>query len=142
MRILLTGASGFIGRRLLEALHCRGYAVVASSRTGLLPVLRTESVGLFPPQSSYELLARVGVPGALAPARLYAAAVMDLAIGIATWLLKRRRFVWLAQAAVIIVYTAIISVSMPEFWLHPFGPLLKNLPMLAAILVLYQLERR
>jgi hypothetical protein len=67
---------------------------------------------------------------------------MDLAFGLATLLVRRRRFVWLAQTAAILLYTIIISAKMPEFWLHPFGPLLKNVPLLAAILVLYHLEHR
>jgi hypothetical protein len=29
---------------------------------------------------------------------------------------------------------------MPEFWLHPFGPLSKNLPLCAAILLLWALD--
>jgi hypothetical protein len=100
------------------------------------------SLGFFPVRSSYDLLARVGVSRALAPTMLYGAAVMDLAFGLTTLLVKRRRFVWLAQIAAILFYTGIISAKMPEFWLHPFGPLLKNLPMLAAIFLLYHLERR
>jgi uncharacterized protein YbjT (DUF2867 family) len=119
----------------------------------LLPLLRYSvalvwiatgivSLGLFPVRSSYDLLARVGVSRALAPALLYGAALMDLAFGIATLLVERRRFVWLAQTSAIVLYTAIITAKMPEFWLHPFGPLLKNLPLIAAILVLYHLERR
>jgi uncharacterized protein YbjT (DUF2867 family) len=135
------GAQGAAGTRISAQLEW------------LLPLLRYSialvwiitgivSVGLFPVGSSYELLARVGVPGALRPLLLYGAAVMDLAFGIATLLVSRRRYVWLAQIAVIALYTVIISVRLPEFWLHPFGPLLKNLPMVAAIVVLYHLERR
>ena len=119
----------------------------------LLPLLRYSialvwivtgivSLGLFPVRASYDLLARAGVVRALAPVLLYGAALMDLGFGVATLLLERRRFLWLAQTAAIVLYTAILSVKMPEFWLHPFGPLLKNLPMLTAILLLYQLERR
>ncbi len=119
----------------------------------LLPLLRYSiavvwivtglvSLGLFPAASSYELLSRVGVPGALQPVFLYGAAGMDLVFGILTLRAHRARYVWLAQMLVIVGYTVIISVRMPEFWLHPFGPLLKNLPMLAAISVLYYLERR
>jgi uncharacterized protein YbjT (DUF2867 family) len=119
----------------------------------LLPLLRYSvalvwivtgivSLGLFPVGSSYDLLARAGVSRALAPALLYGAALMDLAFGLATLLVRRRRFVWLAQTAAILLYTIIISAKMPEFWLHPFGPLLKNVPLLAAILVLYHLEHR
>jgi hypothetical protein len=39
-------------------------------------------------------------------------------------------------------YTALITVFLPEFWLHPYGPLLKNLPMLAALALLLVLEDR
>ena len=60
----------------------------------------------------------------------------------ATLLMRRRRCLWLAQAAVIVVYSSIITLRLPEFWLHPFVPLLKNVPMLAAIALLYHLERR
>ena len=34
MRILLVGASGFIGRHLLRALHAEGHSLVATSRSG------------------------------------------------------------------------------------------------------------
>jgi uncharacterized protein YbjT (DUF2867 family) len=119
----------------------------------LLPLLRWSiaavwiatgivSLGLYPKAESLELLARVGIAAAFAPLFLYGAAVMDLIFGIATLFLRRRRGLWLAQIAAIALYTVIITWKLPEFWLHPFGPLLKNLPMLAAIVVLYQLERR
>ena len=45
------------------------------------------------------------------------------------------------QLALILFYTIVISFRLPEFWLHPYGPLLKNLPMLAAIWLLYELEK-
>jgi uncharacterized protein YbjT (DUF2867 family) len=119
----------------------------------LLPLLRWSialvwiatgliSIGIYPASESYALLARVGVSGALAPVLLYGAALMDIAFGVATLLMRRRRLLWLAQAAAIVAYTLIITVRLPEFWLHPFGPLLKNVPLLAAIALLYHLERR
>ena len=37
-------------------------------------------------------------------------------------------------------YTAIISWRLPEFWLHPYGPMTKNLPMLALLAWLYTTE--
>jgi hypothetical protein len=119
----------------------------------LLPVLRTSialvwmvtgivSFGLYPVEDSYALLARVGITGMLAPVMLYGAAFLDLVIGIAILVLHRRRWLWLIQLAVILFYTAIITWKLPEFWLHPYGPLLKNLPMLAAIWLLLELEER
>lgn len=117
----------------------------------LLPLLRVSiaavwiwtgivSLGVYPTHQSYDLLARVGVPAALAPWMLYGAGLLDLLIGIAVLVLERRRGLWLAQLALIVGYTAIITVKLPEFWLHPYGPVLKNLPMLAAIYMLYVLE--
>lgn len=99
------------------------------------------SLGLYPVEDSYALLARVGITGMLAPVMLYGAAVLDLAFGIAIFALKRRYWLWLAQLAVILFYTAIITWKLPEFWLHPYGPLLKNLPMLAAIWLLLEWEK-
>jgi NAD(P)-dependent dehydrogenase (short-subunit alcohol dehydrogenase family) len=119
----------------------------------LLPVLRVSialvwimtgvvSLGLYPVADSYDLLARVGITGALAPVMLYGAALMDIALGVATLFMTRRRLLWLAQLAVILFYSAVISWKLPEFWLHPYGPLLKNLPMVALIWLLYEMEER
>lgn len=122
-----------------------------------LPVLRTAialvwiitgivSLGIYPVQDSYALLARAGVPAALQPLALYGAAVLDILLGVLCFVRWRQRFgfpwVWAAQAALILGYTVIISVRLPEFWLHPYGPLTKNLPMLAALWLLGTLEHR
>ena len=49
---------------------------------------------------------------------------------------------WWAQIALILAYTAIITWHLPEFWAHPYGPVLKNVPILAALLLLAHLEDR
>jgi uncharacterized membrane protein YphA (DoxX/SURF4 family) len=99
------------------------------------------SLGLFPVEQSYGLLARAGVPQALRPPLLYGAAAFDLALGVLTLLpWRRRRWLWLAQAALIVFYSAVITLRLPEFWLHPYGPVLKNLPLLALLLLLAMLE--
>lgn len=119
----------------------------------LLPVLRVSvalvwiataivSAGLYPVQQSMQLLVRTGVPPALAPLMLYGAAGLDLLLGLATLLLAHRRWLWLAQLGLIGFYSVIIAIRLPEFLLHPYGPLTKNLPMLAAIWLLYQLEEK
>jgi uncharacterized protein YbjT (DUF2867 family) len=102
--------------------------------TGLL------SFGLYPVDDSYDMLARLGITGALAPLMLYGAATFDLALGAATLFMKRRRLLWWAQIALMLGYMALITWGLPEYWLHPFGPILKNLPMLAAIGLLLALE--
>jgi uncharacterized protein YbjT (DUF2867 family)/uncharacterized membrane protein YphA (DoxX/SURF4 family) len=119
----------------------------------LLPLLRVSvalvwiwtgiaSLGLYPREASYELLARTGVPAALAPLMLYGAALLDLAFGLSTLLARKRRLLWLSQMTLIAFYTLVITFKLPEFWLHPYGPILKNLPLLAAIYLLYSFEPR
>jgi len=102
--------------------------------TGLL------SLGLYPVAQSYALLARTGIDGALAPFALYGAALLDLALGLAL-LLRPGRGLWLAQIALILAYTLIISWKLPEFWLHPYGPVLKNLPLLVCLWLLHEWDR-
>lgn len=104
--------------------------------TGLL------SLGIYPVADSLELLARSGVPPALRAPALYAAAVLDIALGCAVLLQRGRRAVWLAQAVLIVAYTTIITWKLPEFWLHPYAPVLKNIPLLAALGVLHAAEDR
>lgn len=129
-------------------------AVAANARLQwLLPMLRFAvaavwiwtgivSLGLYPSAESLELLRRTGVTGFMAPVMLYGAAVLDLALGFGTLFLRRRKWLWLTQLALIIFYTVVISIRLPEFWLHPYGPVLKNLPMLACIYLLYCFENR
>lgn len=97
------------------------------------------SFGLYPVAASLDLLHRTGVPAVLAPVALYGAATLDLSFGVLTLLLRgrARQWLWVAQAVLIAGYTAIITIRLPEFWMHPFGPLSKNLPMLAALVLLY-----
>jgi hypothetical protein len=118
----------------------------------LLPVLRLAiavvwiataivSAFVYPAADSYQLLARSGIPEALRPLMLYGASVFDLLLGLGTLFLRRRRWLWLVQLALIGFYTIVIAFRLPEFLAHPYGPLTKNLPMLAAIWLLYELEK-
>jgi len=134
-----------------EAPLLRGEAVLAS----WLPALRWAiallwvwtgivSLGLYPVQDSLALLARVGLHGLAAQGALYGAALLDLAAGVLTVAAtaRWRRAVWAAQAVLIGGYTVLISIFLPEYWLHPYGPITKNLPLLAAIGLLWSLEPR
>ena len=118
----------------------------------LLPIIRWSialvwiwsgvvSLGLYPREESLQLLARVGVPAALAPLMLYGAAALDLMLGVATLAMRRRQWLWLTQIGLILAYSIIVTLKLPEFWLHPYGPILKNLPMLAVLYALYVLEK-
>jgi uncharacterized protein YbjT (DUF2867 family) len=97
------------------------------------------SLGLFPRAQSLALLAPVGLTGSAASIALFAASTLDLAMG---WLTLARpsRRLWLAQLLLIFLYSIVIAAALPEFWLHPFGPMIKNLPMLAVLVVLLATE--
>ena len=99
------------------------------------------SFGVYPVEDSLRMLARTGLTGGLALAALYLAAAIDLGFGIATLALRRRLWLYRAQLALIAAYTLVITVRLPEYWLHPFGPVLKNIPVIAMIIVLHELER-
>ena len=118
----------------------------------LLPVLRLAiaivwiataivSAFIYPAAASYEQLARSGIPAELRPLMLYGASVFDLLLGFGTLFLRRRRWLWLMQLALIGFYSIVIAIRLPEFLIHPYGPLTKNLPMLTAIWLLYELDK-
>jgi uncharacterized protein YbjT (DUF2867 family) len=103
--------------------------------TGLL------SLGIYPVGQSLELLRLVGLDGTLASATLIAAALVDIGLGFAT-LLAPSRVLWRLQIALIVVYSLIITIFLPAYWLHPFGPVLKNIPILALLLLLDAFESK
>lgn len=128
-------------------------SAVSASLTWLAPLLRVSvaamwliaaivSAGLYPRTESLALLRTVGVPGDFAPAMLYAAIGIDFALGILTLLPRRPRGLWTAQIALVGAYTVFLTWRLPELWLEPFGPLAKNLPILALLLLLRRLEPR
>ena len=100
------------------------------------------SAGIYPLERSVALVEATGVRSTAAAALVYLGAAIDLVLGLATLFMRRRSLLWLAQIAVIMTYTIIISVWLPEFWLHPFGPVVKNLPLLIMIYLMYEFERR
>ena len=100
------------------------------------------SLVLYPVADSRALLARVGLHGAPATIALYGAALLDLVLGVLTLAApgRWRRAVWLLQIALIAGYTLLLTFFLPEYWLHPYGPVSKNLPLLALIVLLWALE--
>src|SRR5690606_35281947 len=109
---------------------------VTGVQTCALPILWG-----YPRQASHALLARVGLQGGLADVALWSGALLDALLGIAMLVLPGRRPVYYAQLLLMAGYTVLISLWLPEFWLHPFGPLLKNIPIAGAILALILLDR-
>jgi membrane glycosyltransferase len=89
----------------------------------------------------YDVLAQGGITGNLASACIYAGSLVDAIIGL--WLLTNRqlRLCYLLQMLVIVVYSLLLTWIALDFWLHPFGPLTKNVPLLALIYILFSEEK-
>lgn len=140
-------AQAFIAPEQREALRTQ------AQLGWLLPLLRLSLAvvwlasalvsAIYPLDASLALLARAGVPQELQPAALWGAVGLDLAFGLLTLApLRSRRWLWAAQAGLILFYSAVIALRLPEFWLHPYAPMVKNLPMLAMLALLWVLERK
>ncbi len=99
------------------------------------------SAAAYPRTASLALLGRLGLHGLAANSALYGACVLDFGLGFAT-LLKPGRTLWLVQMLVVLAYSAVIAVALPEFLIEPFGPVLKNVPILAMLFLLFSEEVR
>ncbi len=102
--------------------------------TGLVSAL------IYPIESSQLLLAPMGVDGNISLLAIYGFALVDLILGFATLLSYRVKWVCIIQIIMIVSYTVLISIFLPEQWSHPFGPISKNIPLMVAILILMSLE--
>lgn len=102
--------------------------------TGLTSLFWGSAIG-------YEILAQAHIVGNLADWAVLSGAGLDIFIGL--WLLsgKRRRLCYFVQIGVILIYSILLTLIAPEFWLHPFGVLTKNLPILALLGMLNQTSK-
>jgi uncharacterized protein YbjT (DUF2867 family) len=139
--------SAFVAKPVAPALRSEAALAI------WLPVLRISiallwlwtgivSLGLYPVEDSLALLDRVGLHGAAAQLALYGAAGLNLLLGVLTLASppRWRSAVWASQLLLITLYTLLISLFLPEYWLHPYGPISKNLPLMAAIALAWALE--
>lgn len=123
----------------VERRHARLYFLSLPLRLSIALVWVTSgmvSAFFYPAADSYALLAQIGITGWAAPVALYGAATLDVALGAATLLRRHVRIAAQIQIVLIIGYSIILTMALPEYWLHPFGPVTKNLPLLAATAVM------
>lgn len=91
---------------------------------------------IYPIHDSLKLVYRIGLQGNTAIAVVYAGALLDIVMGMLS-LARPRKSLWLFQIAITLAYSLCIAAFLPEFLIHPFGPVLKNLPFLAMLWMLY-----
>ena len=87
---------------------------------------------------SLDLLGRAGIAAEWQMAAFYASSALDIFFGILCFTKFRSyRFIWLAHFTVVLGYSVIVACRLPEMWLHPFAPLIKNVPILAVLFYLF-----
>lgn len=140
-------AAGFAPRSLETALrrqpaqvqdrwHARLFFVAPALRASLLLLwLASGLLGLlFGSATTRELLAALSLPGALTWPLTLAASLLDFLVAAVLLLDRGGRWATRLQLAVVLGFTLVLGTALPGLWLDPLGPLLKNLPILAAIL--------
>jgi hypothetical protein len=88
---------------------------------------------------SRQVLADAGIasPPWLVQLLILGGAAADLVIGLALWW-RPGRTSYLAALGLMLLMTAVATFLQPALWLHPLGPLLKNLPIAALLWHLYR----
>lgn len=98
------------------------------------------SVWFYPITDSYALLKQIGISAFWQPILLYGAAFLDFGIGLALLMNFQIKKIGVLQSLLIVIYSLIITIKIPQFWLEPCGPITKNIPLLVSIYILSILE--
>ena len=90
----------------------------------------------------YDILAQQSIQGEFADWCINAGSLLDALIGI--WLLAAYKPKWCywVQIILILSYSMLLTLIAPSFWLHPFGPVTKNIPILMLLFLLLQARVR
>jgi uncharacterized protein YbjT (DUF2867 family) len=88
----------------------------------------------WPREASLALLAEAGIRGPLAGPILDGTCVVELALGASTLVGWRPALTGGVQLAMVLGFTAILAVTGSSLWAHPFGPITKNVLVVAATL--------
>lgn len=144
---------GFSPRRWRDALlarpaqvqdrwHARLYFLRPALRWTLAILwIGSGLVGLLQPVSVFVVaLAPLGLSVVAAAAVAWSSSLLDIGIAAAVATRWRPGVLAALQVAVVVAYMIGLTLLLPALWSDPFGPLLKNLQILAAIMCLAALE--
>lgn len=100
--------------------------------SGVIPIAFNQA-------DSLAMLAQMGIPDNLQWFLFILSSLMDVAFAVLILTkLKTHPLLWLAQFITVAVYSVLIGIFLPDNWLHPFAPLIKNVPILAMLWFLFQ----
>lgn len=89
---------------------------------------------------SYPLLAQMNINPPLKIFLLFSACGLDILLGLAVLFNYRLKIIGSIQIALMIIFTMIVSFYIQIYWLFPFAPIAKNIPLIFATLVMMALE--
>ena len=78
---------------------------------------------------------------------LYSASLLDILFALLIMTkFRNSSLLWLAQFIIVIVYHILMIALLPKsslmaYLIHPFAPIIKNLPIMAVLFYLYQYHR-
>ena len=140
---MITAPCGAVSKAVLDRIVCpKGLKMkrldVLRFSMGFLWLWSGIQPALTAADMSLDLLGRAGIAAEWQMAAFYASSALDIFFGILCFTKFRNyRFIWLAQFAVVLGYSVIVACRLPEMWLHPFAPLIKNVPILAVLFYLF-----
>lgn len=123
--------------------HARLYFLKPLARYGTAFLwIWTAMVSLFfyPKTESYALLSQMGITPFFQPILLYGGALLDGLLGFSLLFCYRLRLTASLQIGLMVIYSLLISFWLPIYWLEPFAPIAKNIPVIILTLVIIALE--
>lgn len=117
--------------------HARLFLLGIAAKISLVLIwLVSAVVGLLSGQPmAASFVASLGLPAAVAPPLVLITCLLDLAAAGLLLFERRGRRALALQLVLVVGYTAGLTLAMPELWADPFGPLIKNLPILVLIVI-------
>ncbi len=123
--------------------HARLYFLRPLARYGIAFLwIWTAVVSLFfyPKTESYALLSHMGITPFFQPVLLYMSALLDGLLGFSLLFCYRLRLTASLQISLMVIYSLLISFWLPIYWLEPFAPIAKNIPIIVLTLIIIALE--
>jgi len=102
--------------------------------SGLIPLFG------IPDQTFFSIFSQIGITGISAKVAFYGSTGVDILLGMATLYNFKLKWVGSIQILLILFYTMVLSIWLPQAWLDPFVSLVKNFPILVATLVMITLS--
>ena len=87
---------------------------------------------------SYAIMKEIGANHQLSVLFVWLGSLVDIFLGIAILSRRYRKLVIKLQVLTMLTYMLILSIAAPHYWLHPFGVLTKNIPLIALSYYLYR----